>query len=169
MRRRYPAAIKGLTVLFPVMFAGACATPAKHFGDAGIVPPAGDARSFTVSEAGEAAAAVRQAMRDAGFEEREDARFRVEVGFAVRPRDLELVSAGRPAQAGPPADDRAISFCRKQAYVLTLALVERESGAVASRSGAAMSRCRGTPAELLPRLAQSALPFGRGDYSAAAK
>lgn len=140
----------------PVLLLVACAAPPMHFGNAGL---GGSDRSFTMSDESEAAAHVRQALVDAGYQEESRAKFRVEVGFSVRPRGLSVVapSDGKVSRIVSPATKRSLSMCKRQAYVLTVAFVERATGTIASRGGSTIARCEGTPAEVLPRLAQTAI------------
>lgn len=144
------------------LLVGACGIRAEHFGDAGAQLPLPSERSYTVSGDGEATDAVRAALRDAGFAERADAPLRIDVGFAIRPRRLAVVTADADGAQDvlSPSADKVLSLCSRQAYVLTLAFVERDSGRIASRSGATLTRCDGTPDEIMPRLARAALPFG---------
>lgn len=153
--------MKGMTLPLLTMLLVGCATPAKQFGTVDAILPDGAERSFVVYENGKAPTAVREALTNIGFTERDDARFRVEVGFSVRPDDLALLSSDdtRSTQILSPASDATISLCRKRAYVLTLAFIDTQSGQVISRSGATMSRCRENLEEMLPHLAQTALPF----------
>jgi hypothetical protein len=115
--------------------------------------------AMAANEDATAAAAVRDALIAAGFQETKDAPQRVEVGFAVRPRKLAVTASGTadaplvisPRGKAPP------SLCRRQAYVLTVAMVDSATGAVRERTGATVSRCRGTAATVLPMLAKAAV------------
>lgn len=117
--------------------------------------------SFSIEGHGEAQEAVRQALVEAGLQERPEGDFRIEVGFAVRPRDLSLSTRQENAASMTisPAAKRTLSFCKKQAYVLTIAFVERKSGKITSRSGATLGRCSGTVQQIMPQLARAAIPF----------
>lgn len=140
---------------------GACAAPVTHFGDAPLSAVGETRQSFAMApdDQGAAATAVRDALVAAGLQETADAPLRVEVGFAVRPRKLAVTAPGKadapsvisPRGKAPPA------LCHRLSYVLTVALVDRASGAVQKRMGATISRCHGTPAAVLPELAQAAV------------
>lgn len=149
-------ALSALTLLV-----ASCAAPAKHFGDVDGRLSDSAVRSFALQDESEASAAVRDALIDAGFDEREDGRLRVEVGFSIRPDDLAVLARDgfKSTQVLSPPSESSISLCDKEAYVLTLAFIDTSSGKVVSRSGATMSRCSGEPAEILRKLARAALPF----------
>lgn len=140
----------------------ACTPTVRHFGNAPPSPSApGAAQRFTIAPGadGSVAAAVRGALVAAGFQEAEDAPLRVELGFAIRTRRLEVAA---PGQAGAedivsPAAKASLALCHRQAYVLTLAMVDRATGAVTHRTGATTSRCDGTREAVLPLLARTAL------------
>ncbi|MGE4340799.1 MAG: hypothetical protein AB7E55_33335 [Pigmentiphaga sp.] len=152
-----------IKALFPlILLLASCAVPATHFGDMGSDNDFSEfkERSFVLSDGGAAGKTVRTALINAGFEERDNARLRVEIGFSIRPVDLALVSTSSEGASHmlSPAAKPTISLCHKHAYVMTLAFVDRRSGKVISRSGATLSRCRGAPAEILSELAHAALP-----------
>lgn len=110
------------------------------------------------SEDAAAAAAVRDTLIAAGFEEENGAPQRVEVGFAVRPRKLAVTSGTADATLViSPRGKAPPSLCRRQAYVLTVAMVDSATGAVQERTGATVSRCHGTAAAVLPMLAKAAV------------
>lgn len=156
----FPEPVKRiLPGLMLAMALGACASSAKQFGAPATPLTVGNAHDFTMAQNGLAAAAVRQVLLAAGFQDRKDAAFRVEVGFATRPRKLAVLSSGdtAPLTVVSPATEKSLSFCRRQAYVLTVALIERRTGKVGMRSGATISRCHGEPSDVLPLLARAAL------------
>lgn len=150
----------GTLFLMSLAVAG-CTPSATHFGDLGQSTPDSEARIFAINQEGIARDAVAEALTDAGHIERSDAPLEVEIGFAVRPIELSLVSTSEeaPARILSPAAKRSISLCQRRAYVLTLAFVDLDTGEVLSRSGATTSRCKGTASEVLPELARAALPF----------
>jgi len=138
-----------------------CASPAKHFGDSVSRLPDVAERGFRLEGKEAPQRAVRDALMDAGLEIRDNAGLFVQVGFSIRPGTLAVLStddAGSTRILSPASKD-TISLCNKQAYVLTLAFVDTQSGKLVSRSGATMSRCQGAPAEVLPKLARAALSF----------
>jgi len=134
----------------------ACAPAVRPFGDA--PPPAAAQPRFSIGETRRAdvADAVRDALHAAGYREAQDAPMRVEIGFAIRPPGVTVGDAGGATIVSPPAP-RAIGLCRRQAYVLTLAMIDRASGTVLRRSGAITARCDGKEAALLPALARAAV------------
>lgn len=140
-----------------VLGLGACTTSVTHFGDA---PPnlsvAANMRFAIAPTSNMAPArAVRDALVAAGFQEAADAPEVIEVGFAVRPSKLQVTAPdGRVLS---PSTKALPSLCHRQAYVLSVAIIERASGRIAKRMGAATSRCHATPAEILPTLAQAAV------------
>lgn len=155
---------KKTLVLLSLIVAG-CTPSATHFGDVSQPPAYSAARIFAINQDGIARDAVAEALTEAGYIERGDAPLKVEIGFAIRPTELALVSVSEEGLARilSPAAKRSISFCQRQAYVLTLAFVDSGTGEVLSRSGATISRCKGTPSEVLSGLARAALPSpGRG-------
>lgn len=139
---------------------GACAAPITHFGDVPTGMADADQRfAMAPSEDAAAAAAVRDALTAAGFQEESGAPQRVEVGFAVRPRKLAVTAPGAadaPAVISPRGKAPP-SLCRRQAYVLTVAMVDVATGAVRERTGATVSRCHGTAVAVLPILAKAAI------------
>lgn len=144
--------------LAAVLALAGCAPSIRHFGGA----VAGDPRaSFVMAPGNDAAAiaAVHDALVSAGRIETADATQRIEVGFAVRPSRLALTvpdGAGGNTTVSPEAEAPP-SFCHRQAYVLTVAMIDRTTGAVVRRTGAITSRCHGAPATVLPLLAKAAL------------
>ena len=65
-----------------------------------------------------------------------------------------------------PGTRRTLGFCKKRAYVLTIAFVERQSGKIRSRSGATLGRCSESLDQIMPELARAALHVeGRGQAS----
>jgi hypothetical protein len=145
--------LMGLALLIP-----ACAAPIRPFGTLALSAQDGDSRTFSMvtGTIGEADAAVRDALLAAGYRASTNARYRVEVGFAVRaPRiDVTVAADGKPLA---PVLQRP-GLCRRQSYVLSIAFVDRASGRMAARGGALTSRCGKAPGpDLLPLLARTAL------------
>ncbi|OJU21786.1 MULTISPECIES: hypothetical protein [unclassified Sphingomonas] len=142
--------------LVGALLIAACAPTVRPFGDA--PPPAAAQPPFSIGETRRAdvADAVRDALHAAGYREAQDAPTRVEIGFAIRPPGVTVAGAGGATIVSPPAP-RAIGLCRRQAYVLILAMIDRASGTVLRRSGAITARCVGKEATLLPALARAAV------------
>jgi hypothetical protein len=163
MRKAWGLLLAGLS-LFP----SGCAAPVRPFG-ALTMNPAGDAgRSFTTvttASAQGADKAVREALVAAGYHQSSEAPYRVEVGFAVRPRRVD-VAAARAEQStlalAVPTMPRAL--CKRQSHVLSIAFVDNASGRVLARGGAITARCGNTAeSDILPRLARAALSDVAGD------
>jgi hypothetical protein len=153
---RIPAGgcLLALAVLLP-----ACAAPVRPFG--ALATPGQD-RSFAMATGGtaEADAAVRDALVAAGYQAAADARYRIEVGLAVRAPRTQVMAAAGDAKALQPLAPVSSppGLCRRRSYVLSIAFVERASGRVAARGGAVTSRCgKAGDAALLPLLAKAAL------------
>ncbi|MCW6535401.1 PIN domain-containing protein [Sphingomonas lycopersici] len=109
--------------LVGALLIAACAPTVRPFGDA--PPPAAAQPPFSIGETRRAdvADAVRDALHAAGYREAQDAPMRVEIGFAIRPPGVTVAGAGGATIVSPPAP-RAIGLCRRQAYVLILALFD---------------------------------------------
>lgn len=148
-------------LLLPLLLLAGCAGSPRPFGDARLPPPLAAGTTFTVEGEGPAVAAVRQALVNAGHAEKRDGDWRVEVGFAIRPTNLAVSTPQSESPATPisPGTRPSLAFCKKQAYVLTLAFVDSRTGKVASRRGATTGRCSGDVDTILPGLARTALGF----------
>jgi hypothetical protein len=137
---------------------GACAAPVQRLGGPAADWPSGARFVMAVSGGGgNAATAVRDALVARGFRPAEDGRYRVEVGFAIRPRQVR-VTGPADTLALSPSLGGGLSLCLRRTYVLSIALVERTTGAVAVRTGAATSRCGDSAGSVMPRLVAAALP-----------
>lgn len=161
MRAGHAMAIAFMLFLIMVPLT-ACTPSVQRFGGAmapttrvdGVSRP-----SFVIEQGDDAGEAVRAALVEAGYEAREESLLRIDVGFAVRPRRTAVVvpdAAGHFELVSPPGKP-ALTFCKQQNYVLTLALVERSSGRIRARGGATMSRCNGASSAVLPILARAAV------------
>lgn len=153
--------VKTITILLSAFLLAGCTSSPLQFGAPGSSVPQHSGRSFSIEGHGEAQEAVRKALVEAGLQERPEGDFRIEVGFAVRPRDLSLSAPQEDAASVTlsPGTRHTIGFCKKQAYVLTIAVVERKSGRIMSRSGATLGRCSGNVERIMPQLARAAIPF----------
>lgn len=144
----------GLALLLP-----ACAAPVRPFGT--LATPRTE-RTFAMATDGtaDASAAVRDALVAAGYQPSPDARYRIEVGLAVRAPRMQVMAGtddGKTLLPLAPVSSPP-GLCRRQSYVLSIAFVEQASGRVAARGGAITSRCAGArDAGLLPLLAKAAL------------
>ncbi|CAN5511462.1 hypothetical protein BH09PSE4_BH09PSE4_12780 [soil metagenome] len=128
---------------------GAVAWPADAHSFLLGAPPAG-----YEGYGADAAAAVRDALIGKGYAPAEDARYRVDVGFAVGSTSVEVVQPGDPkAKEAAPR----IALCKPRKYVLSVAMIDRRTGHVLFRAGAATARCGDISAKLLPELARVAL------------
>jgi hypothetical protein len=142
---------------------GACTTPLSREGR---LPPAAahltDA-TYTLATvpgdnggiATDAAAQVREALAAKGYRESADGRYRLEVGLATAPPQVEV-------QRPENKDERVkgavhpIVLCRPQRYVLTVGMIDRKDGSVLFRNAAAARYC-GSPAKVLPQLVRAAV------------
>lgn len=107
------------------------------------------------SFAAEADAAVRDVLAARGFTPAADARYRVDVGFAITSGAVEIAppagqSRATRADAGP-------ILCKPRQYVLSVAMIDRGDGKVLFRSGASTRRCAEASPTFLPLLARAAL------------
>lgn len=142
----------GLSLLLP-----ACTTPVRSFGTLATVPAE---RTFSMAGDGAADVAVRDALLASGYRSSPDGHYRVEVSMAVRMPKVDVMTAPGEGQDMRPVApvSNPPGLCRRQSYVLSIALIDRMSGRVTSRGGAVTSPC-GEPtfATLLPLLAKAAL------------
>ena len=142
----------------------ACTPP---LGREGPLPPAGGAladASFTFAVApaagdpvaSEAVLLVRRALVAKGYREAPDARYRLEIGFAIAPPQVavsgENDASGRRGEAGNP-----ILLCRPHRYVLTAGMIDRTNGAVLFRNATAARHCGSSLGKLLPRMVDAAI------------
>lgn len=154
--------IEILPAVIVLVSLGACA-PAIDRGIA-LAPASLPDRTYVMAEAPqpadasllEARQAVAKALADQGFREAPDARYRLDVGYAAAPVALRYSIADEPAGRRDPAP-AGIAFCRRQRYVLSVALIERQSGRVAYRDSVSGRRCAGAAAGLIEPLAHAAL------------
>lgn len=125
---------------------------------------ASPATSFTIANTEmsapigiEAREEVRRALISAGLREDPAAPVRVDVGFAVAHRALQVAL---PDAKPVPADPEGISTCRRNQYVLSVAMIARDSGRVLFRGAAIARRCARSARKALPLLANAALSGG---------
>jgi len=157
--------------LVPLLLLAGCAGSPRTFGDPQATPALREGGAFTLATQDPASAAVGAELVRAGFTESAAGDYRVEVGFAIRARDLSLTTlqGETPATTISPGAKPALRLCKRQAYVLTVAFVERTSGKVIARRGATTGRCSGPVEEVLPKLARTVIgPLG-GSHAEAGK
>ncbi|HEY0316320.1 MAG TPA: hypothetical protein VGC28_08645 [Sphingomonas sp.] len=152
---------RGIWLAGLALLVSGCAAPIRPFGTLAIPADSERGRTFAMvaGKTTDADAAVREALLAAEYRVATDARYRVEVGFAVRGPRIGVMAAGGGQDMRPlaPISQRP-GLCRRQSYVLSIAFVDQASGRVAARGGAITSRCGRAPvADLLPRLARAAL------------
>ena len=138
------------------MLSAACAAAIRPFGAARLPVAAPQLFSLGETRRADVAEAVRGALRTAGYRETADAPLRVEITFAVRPPGVAVAGTAGMQLLSPPAPG-ALGLCHREAYVLTVAMIDRASGTVLRRSGAITARCRGKEGEALPLLARAAI------------
>jgi len=148
----------GLTGVFVLL--AACAGPIAVEGP-GASPPALGSSGFALAGAPEgeeptgarARAAVEAALVERGFRVESDARHRVDVAFAIAPADVEVAEfeAGDAEERTRPT----FALCRRQRYVLSIALLDRRDGRVVFRNRASAARCDKAGEEILGALARA--------------
>lgn len=150
-------------LLLPLLLLAGCTGSPRPFGDARLPPPLAADATFAVAGEGPAADAVRQALVNAGYSEKTGGDWQIEVGFAVRPTNLAVSTPQGDEAALPisPGARPSLAFCKKQAYVLTVAFIEPKTGKVASRRGATTGRCSSDVDAILPGLTRTALGLKR--------
>ena len=143
---------------------GACTSPLSRQGP---LPPAGarltDA-SYTFApapgDAGgtvmEASELVRAALAGKGYRESPNGRYRLEIGLASAPPDVEVQRPESDAES-MKGTIHPIVFCRPQRYVLTVGMIDRTNGSLLFRNAAAARHCGGSPAKILPELVRTAV------------
>jgi len=143
---------------------GACTSPLSRQG---ALPPAGarltDA-SYTFApapgDAGgtvmEASELVRAALAGKGYRESSNGRYRLEIGLASAPPDVEVQRPESDAES-MKGTIHPIVFCRPQRYVLTVGMIDRTNGSLLFRNAAAARHCGGSPAKILPELVRTAV------------
>jgi hypothetical protein len=143
---------------------GACTSPLSRQGP---LPPAGvrlkDA-SYTFApapgDAGgivkDASVLVREALAGKGYRESPNGRYRLEIGLASAPPDVEVQRPENSAE-GMNRAMHPIVLCRPQRYVLTVGMIDRTDGSLLFRNAAAARHCGGSPAKILPKLVRTAV------------
>ncbi len=166
---RISAMRRSLLVVLALLPAG-CAAPVRQFGaPTAALPGAAGERGFVAvtsdwQPAGSDAtvvAAVRDALTAAGYRQSNAARYRIEVGFAIRASRIGVTTptgAGGTAVALTPRAPTRLALCPQRNFALSIAFVDRVTGHVVARGGAVTRRCRNIAAAVvLPSLARSAL------------
>lgn len=143
---------------------GACASPLSRQGppppagaqlqDASytLAPAPGDVDGFAMK----ASVLVREALADKGYRESPSGRYRLEIGLASAPPDVEVQ---RPESSAVSVKGmmHPIVFCRPQRYALTVGMIDRTDGSLLFRNAAAARHCGGSLAKILPKLVRSAI------------
>jgi hypothetical protein len=164
-------AMRMTRTLVPLLLLAGCAGSPRMFGDPQAAPALREGGGFTLATQGPASTAVSAELVRAGFTESAAGDYRVEVGFAIRARDLSLTTlqGETPATTISPGTRPALRLCKRQAYVLTVAFVERTSGKVIARRGATTGRCSGPVEQVLPKLARTVVSPMGGPHAEAGK
>lgn len=105
----------------------------------------------------EAEAAVRAALVARGMQPAADARYRIDVGFAIGDRTVEIAYPGDPAPVNAARPVSKPVLCRRQKYALSIAMTDRSDGRVVFRTGASTTRCGKDVERFLPDLVRVAL------------
>jgi len=146
-----------------LVLVGACVSPLSREGS---LPPAGAGLTdptYALASApgnGEAAGAVslvRDALAAKGYRETPNGRYRLEVGLASAPPQVEVQHDESRGSTSSGALPNPIVLCRPRRYVLTVGMVDRASGDVLFRNAAVVRHCGSTPEKILPRLARAAV------------
>ena len=89
--------------------------------------------------------AVRKVLTSRGYQNAADAEFRVDVGLAKRAVEVgfrgEPGAADRSAAVEALPEDRRLDLCREHIFRLSVAIMDRRSGAIAYRGAAEEVRC----------------------------
>ena len=101
--------------------------------------------------------AVRTALVARGMHPAADARYRIDVGFAIGDRGVEIAYPGdlAPVNSARPVSRPAL--CRRQKYALSIAMTDRRDGRVVFRTSASTARCGKDVERFLPDLVRVAL------------
>jgi len=146
-----------------LVLVGACVSPLSREGS---LPPAGAGLAdptYALASApgnGEAAGAVslvRDALAAKGYRETPNGRYRLEVGLASAPPQVEVQHDESRGSTSSGALPNPIVLCRPRRYVLTVGMVDRASGDVLFRNAAVVRHCGSTSEKILPRLARAAV------------
>jgi hypothetical protein len=142
---------------------GACTSPLSREGP---LPPAGaqlTEATYTfapvpgdVGTVTDAVALVREALARKGYHESPDGRYRLEIGLASAPPDVE-VERPESKEEGVKGAVHPIVLCRPQRYVLTIGMIDRTDGSLLFRNAAAARHCGGSLAAALPQLVRAAV------------
>lgn len=143
----------------PALLAG-CVAPIER-SDLIVGDPAPPMTSFFIAGTEmsmpigvEAREEVRRALVATGLREDPSAPVRVDMGFAVARKALQVAL---PDAKPVPADPEGISTCRRSQYVLSVAMIARDNGRVLFRGAATAHRCARSARKALPLLANAAL------------
>jgi hypothetical protein len=143
---------------------GACTSPLSREGR---LPPAAEVLadpSYTFapipgdpgSAASGAVLLVREALARKGFRESPAGHYRLEIGLASAPSDLEVQRSGSNAARANGAQNRIV-LCRPRRYVLTVGMIDRTSGALLFRNAAAARHCGASLEKILPKMVHVAV------------
>ena len=115
-------------------------------------PAAGQEQQTAAAEA-----AVRTALVARGMHPDADARYRIDVGFAISDRAVQIAYPGGPAPVDTAQPVSRPALCRRQKYTLSIAMTDRSDGRVVFRTGASIMRCGKDVERYLPDLVRVAL------------
>lgn len=96
--------------------------------------------------------AVEAALLEEGYELEAEARYRLDVAFAIAPTPVDV--GEHRVQAGSAALP-SVALCKRQRYVLSVALLDGHDGRVLFRNRASTKRCGQVADEVLPALARA--------------
>lgn len=133
----------------PIAVGGPGASP-LDLGDSGfMLATAGEGPA---SASASVRAAVEAALVERGFSPKSDARHRVDVALAIAPANVDV------AEFDTDSEERirpTFALCRRQRYVLSIAMFDRRSGRVLFRNRASAVRCDKAAEKVIPALARA--------------
>jgi hypothetical protein len=143
---------------------GACTSPLSREGR---LPPAGerltDATYALAPVPGDSDAAtagavslVRDALAGKGYREAANGRYRLEIGLASAPPEVEVQRESGDAR-GKGGSPNLIVLCRPKRYVLTVGMIDRSSGDILFRNAAAARYCGKSLGKILPKMVRAAV------------
>ncbi|WP_417622918.1 hypothetical protein [Parasphingorhabdus sp.] len=154
-----------------------CAGPIETRGRTHQVIAAPEQKNFTISSKDAvinrdielAREMVAKALGERGYKPSPDASIVVHVALAERPADIAITAKDKEAEQSIAAAKRKKRFqsCRDQEHRLTVSLFDQASGTKLYTGSASEYHCKGTIAQSLPFLIDSALSGFGGEATEA--
>lgn len=144
---------------------GACTSPLTRDGrlppvGAGLADPTyvlASVQGENDAAASNATALVRSALAAKGYRETPDGRYRLEIGLATAPAELEVKRGEAAERPAIVAARNPIVLCRPRRHVLTVGMIDRANGTILFRNAAAARHCGPFLEKILPRMARAAV------------